>query len=529
MNKLIIPALLLFAVPSLAQVADSHGMFITAEQCLVCHNNVSDAEGNDISIGHSWRATMMALSAKDPYWMAGVRRESIDHPTAIEEIEDTCSVCHMPMARTLSASRGEGGQIFAHLDGTYPFPEETAVGADGVSCTVCHQIKADNLGSHASFDGGYEIDLTMSQNRSVYGPFEPDAGRTRVMQSATGYVQTESTHIQQSELCATCHTLYTPTLDDAGNVVAEFPEQMPYIEWQHSSYSETDSCQSCHMPIVAGDNAVTSVLGQPRPEVSQHSFLGGNAFMLGLLDRYRDELGVSTPSDALQESIERTEEHLATATASLEISAPQLNSGVAAFDITVENLAGHKLPTAYPSRRVWLHVEVTDQSGRVVFESGAPNADGSITGNDNDADANAFEPHYDEITSEDQVQIYEPIIHDYRGEITTSLLSAAAYVKDNRIPPHGFDKHAVSEDVAVHGPALTDDDFNAGRDIVSYRIEVGDGVSSVSVSARLLFQPIGYRWASNLRSYQTFETNRFVGYFDDNARDSFNELATARR
>ena len=32
-------------------------------------------------------------------------------------------------------------------------------------------------------------------------------------------------------------------------------------------------------------------------------------------------------------------------------------------DVVVENLGGHKLPTAYPSRRAWLHVIVRDRSG----------------------------------------------------------------------------------------------------------------------------------------------------------------------
>ena len=57
-----------------------------------------------------------------------------------------------------------------------------------------------------------------------------------------------------------------------------------------------------------------------------------------------------------------------------------------AIDVQVENLSGHKLPTAYPSRRAWLHFAVRDGNGRVVFESGALNPDGSIVGNDNDED-----------------------------------------------------------------------------------------------------------------------------------------------
>src|SRR2546428_5545931 len=79
-------------------------------------------------------------------------------------------------------------------------------------------------------------------------------------------------------------------------------------------------------------------------------------------------------------------------------------------EVFVQNLSGHKLPTAYPSRRAWLHVAVKDRDGRTVFESGALNPDGSIQGNDNDVEPTRLEPHYREITSSDQVEIYEPIL-----------------------------------------------------------------------------------------------------------------------
>ena len=113
----------------------------------------------------------------------------------------------------------------------------------------------------------------------------------------------------------------------------------------------------------------------------------------------------------------------------------------------VDTLTGHKFPTGFPSRRTWLHLTVTDASGQVVFESGAVNADGSIVGNDSDADPSAYEPHYLEITSPDQVQIYEAVMGDTEGMVTTVLLKGAGYVKDNRLLPHGFDKAAV--DTAV--------------------------------------------------------------------------------
>ena len=71
--------------------------------------------GEDVSIGVSWRASMMANSSRDPYWQAAVRRETIDHPSAAREIEEECSICHMPMSRTKARAAAQPGRIFAHL------------------------------------------------------------------------------------------------------------------------------------------------------------------------------------------------------------------------------------------------------------------------------------------------------------------------------------------------------------------------------------------------------------------------------
>src|SRR5437667_6622063 len=67
--------------------------FQTSDRCMACHNNLVTPSGEDVSIGIAWRATMMANSARDPYWQAGVRRETLDHPEAAKLIEDECSIC----------------------------------------------------------------------------------------------------------------------------------------------------------------------------------------------------------------------------------------------------------------------------------------------------------------------------------------------------------------------------------------------------------------------------------------------------
>ena len=125
------------------------------------------------------------------------------------------------------------------------------------------------------------------------------------------------------------------------------------------------------------------------------------------------------------------------------------------------------------------------------------------------------------------MQIYEPIIGDSNGNVTTALLRGVRYLKDNRLLPEGFDKGAAESDVAVQGAAADDADFTGGGDRVRYRIDAGEGVTSVTVTARLLFQTIGYRWARNLANYDAFETNRFVDYYEANAEGSVMTLAVS--
>ena len=126
------------------------------------------------------------------------------------------------------------------------------------------------------------------------------------------------------------------------------------------------------------------------------------------------------------------------------------------FTVVVENLTGHKLPTGYPSRRAWLHVTVRDRFGRPAFESGAATPTGAIAGNDHDTDGIRYEPHYEEIRSTDQVQIYESVMVDGEGAPTTGLLRGVRYAKDNRLLPRGFNKETASADVAIHGGAVAD-------------------------------------------------------------------------
>jgi hypothetical protein len=514
------------ARPGGAPVGAAH--FVTSDRCMACHSGVTTASGEDASIGFDWRASIMANSSRDPYWQASVRREALDHPAARAKIQDECTTCHMPMRRFTARSAGGLGAAFAR----FPFLGGTtlldSLSADGVSCTVCHQIQKDRFGERSSFNAGFAIDTTTPVGRRpIFGPYVVDRGHTTVMHSSSGFVPTQADHVRQSELCATCHTLFTTALDSLGKDIGQLPEQMPFLEWRHSAYRSERSCQSCHMPLVvaASDSVpITAVLGPKRPDVRRHTFPGGNFFMLGMLNRYRGELAVEAVPEELDDQVARTREILAQA-ATISLTPGPVTAGRVVVDVGVRNLGGHKLPTAYPSRRVWLHVTVRDARGTMAFESGALTPAGRIVGNDNDDDRLRFEPHYREITRADQVQIYESIMQDPLGRVTTGLLTAVSYVKDNRLLPRGFDKATAERDVAVLGDAANDPAFVDGGHRVRYSIDVRHFQGPFRVEAELWYQPIGFRWAQNLRLQPAYETNRFVGYYESMAQASGSVLA----
>lgn len=490
--------------------------FQTSDRCVACHNGLTTPSGEDVSIGFEWRASIMANSSRDPYWQASVRRESIDHPESQPVIEDDCSVCHMPITRYEAKQRGELGEIFSHL----PFDSDHEQGQqaeDGVTCSVCHQIGKAKFGTRESFNGGFVIDSPQSKDdHPEYGPFDIKAGRQRIMRTSSGgFVPNSQPHIRQSELCATCHTLYTKALGPGGKEVGEFPEQMPYNEWLHSDYRDKQSCQYCHMPEVREEVPITKVFGVPRKGLHQHTFVAANFFMQGMLNRYRDDLSVSARPEELTAAAQNTVSFLQSRAAQISIDSVEAASGRLQAGVFIENLGGHKLPTAYPSRRAWVHFTVRDRNHQTIFESGALNSDGSIQGNDNDADPARFEPHYREINTSDQVQIYESIMKDQAGRVTTGLLNAVGYLKDNRLLPHGFDKQTAEKDIAVYGNAAADPAFTDHGSRVVYAIPLGKSQGPYEITAELIYQPIGYRWANNLKAYgKAAEPRRFTGYYD---------------
>ena len=523
--------------------------FATHELCARCHLGspralaLRDGDGYDVSPVRMWRGTMMANAFRDPYWRAQLAREVELHPGETEELHSVCTRCHAPMAWRDDRFKGR-----AHRS-----PQELAsdpLAQDGISCTLCHQISPEGLGSEESFSSGYHLPNV----GVIYGPYgRPFAMPMRRM---SGYTPTEGPHIRSSALCGSCHTLVL----DHGET--EFAEQAPYLEWRNSVYSterETPlenarptSCQECHMPNVGSMRIAHHPRGgdfgglAERPDVRSHAFVGGNAWMLDLLRHEAARFGLGDRVAELALAAASTRYQLAHDTARVEILGAEVLEGEGGpevrVDVRVTNLTGHKLPTGYPSRRAWLFFEagVGDQT---VFRSGGLDAQGRLEGV---SDELAI-PHYDVIRSASEVAVYESIAQDAEGRVTTSLAAMRAWKKDSRLLPLGWDSAAPGLE-RIRPRGLGDDageggDFSGGSDVVTYLfpLVLGDpqgaegegGPDSnallerpLRLRAQLRYQSIPPAWVDGLRGSETGPAVEFLSLYDARTA-AFEVLGTA--
>ncbi len=277
-------------------------------------------------------------------------------------------------------------------------------------------------------------------------------------------------------------------------------------------------CQECHMPHSEEGGVYiarwTPPKAEPKDHFSQHHFVGGNVFMLNVLQKNINTLGLSASTDKFEDTKERTMLQLQRSTAQLSIAGLKNKGGELSAVLQVNNIAGHKFPTGIPTRRTWIHLTVADTAGQIIFESGKPLADGRIEGNNADYDIMSYEPHYDEISQSDQVQIYEGIMLNTDNKVTYTLLRAAKFAKDNRLLPNGFNKSAAPPEIGVFGRAVSDENFVGGSDQVAYRVNTSGYKGPFTVTARLLFTAVSYPFVKDLeKDQELFEVKRFMQFY----------------
>lgn len=485
--------------------------FLNSGHCVGCHGYDSaqvsniDEDGNSVNLFDHWQSTMMANSSRDPLWRAKVSHEILVNPAHATELQDKCTSCHAPMGKYNSVFHFVAHYGLANL-------AIDTLGQDGVACESCHTIGTD-VGH--TFSG----DIPYDTSRSVYGPFtNPFAGP---MQLYEGYTPVYSTHMNQSRLCSSCHTLITQTVDTSGVYTGgEFVEQATYHEYLNSQFpADSITCQTCHMPhlqdpiiIANGFLALT-----PRFPFNQHMFVGANSFMLTMIKNNKVSLGADIEDWKFDSTIAATNALLRDSSIVFNLQLDSLTSTTGFFSVRIQNKAGHKFPSGYPSRRAVIQFVVKDGSGDTLFKSGMFTNDFRVVG-----ETPTFEPHHDIITQPDIPQILELVMGDVNGNFTSVLERSAIILKDNRIPPVGFTTTSpVYDTVKISNDALADPDFNkvnsvegSGVDFVHYQVPLAGVLGSISVQARVYYQSVPPKWTDELFMFNSAEIDSFRTMFN---------------
>jgi hypothetical protein len=549
---------------------DGQKQFLTATACSGCHDatqtfstlpNMAYAiEGKNgqqrlinLSQFGEWRYSMMGLSGRDPVFLAQLETERTQHPEIAKEVDNLCLSCHGVMGQRQLAL-DKPNSLFTH-DLLYATAEHDpqnkeygALARDGVSCSVCHRIAPDGLGTEKTYSGKFKL----GKPNEAFGPYEKVVNLP--MEQAIGVTPKLGAHIRNSNLCGSCHVVVTPsfeakkkyTASDMGEKMpSSFHEQTTYFEWQNSAFSDEvnaanpnkKSCQDCHMPRsfdgkalkykianiedntfpydesrLPDDKVKMAIRGaDPKEVYSRHSLHGINAFVPEMFNQFPWLLGMQRkdnlfPADSAESGPERAVKNaiqLATKeTANVSIAELKRNGNTLSAAVKVENLSGHKFPTGVAFRRAFIDLKV-ESGGKTIWESGATdnwgvlgvNADGKFTPLTTEFfEQNKFQPHHQKIEREDHVQIYEELVADADKKITTGFLSLREVLKDNRLLPRGWKKDGPeAERTRPAGEAKDDADYNdgSGADTVRYEIPLNIPASqNVTVTATLYYQAL---------------------------------------
>jgi hypothetical protein len=399
--------------------------FAKVQQCRMCHSGTKNEDADPFM---SWQSGMMSLSAKDPVFRAALAVANQD----VNGIGEFCLRCHAP--------RGWLEDRSTPADGSALNTEDMY----GVSCTVCHSyidpLSIDAAKIIKDVPPAYGNAMMVSDPQNVvHGPYGDGTG-------AMPHQVAKSPFHASSNLCGVCHDISNPLL--AKDVKKQPPYlfghiQRTYSEWLLSNYAgrgEIGSCQSCHYKPVEGGGQASKYGSLHRDYFVIHGPIGGNIWV-------RDAVwllweGKDMDRQALDLGKKRTVEMLQDA-ASLDISFTK--PGLATLKIT--NKTGHKLPTGYEEgRRMWINAIFLDSSGKVLKEVGKyAEKDDAILGEVVKAPT---------ILDPDQTRVYEILfgISEDRakkynvkpGKSFHSILNDII-VKDNRIPPEGFNNAAFAE------------------------------------------------------------------------------------
>ena len=429
------------------------------------------------------------------------------------------------------------------------FQKYGALARDGISCGVCHHISDTDLGDESTYTGNF----VTGPAHEMYGPYEDSTIVTKPMENALGVTPKFADYFvseneASSDTCGSCHNILLPVFSNEGELLGASYEQATDLEWLNSDFApgreDFKSCADCHMPthykgeklsfeianIESSDTAPTTnrlpdeeITLTERDTFARHSLHGLNVFLNEMFQQFPLILGfrqidaqlgtfsvpgLITGQNSMVEMARKE-------TAEIDIKTLEITpGGELRAVVKVTNLTGHYLPTGVGFRRMFIEFLARDAEGNVLWASGRTNGLGVLVKGDTDEilpseeqqiNTDTFQPHYQRITKDDQVQIYEEVYEDSDGNVTTSFLRRVHEVKDDRIRPKGFDPaffespsfspyiQALAE---LHGEERFDPHYTdpalTGSDVVEYLIPLDSDTLDLvqDVQATLYYQTI---------------------------------------
>jgi hypothetical protein len=463
-------------------------------------------------------------------------------------IETTCLHCHGVMGQRQYQidTKGQDEEGCPGLFGIPPLPEVPlgkpfrasavtqwpgsepntdqqygSLARDGISCTVCHHMVDTAFNTEAGYTGNF----VTGPGNQIFGPYGQIVHKP--MENSLGINPLFGQQTLDSQLCGTCHNILLPMVTNQGVLKGFSYEQTTHLEWLNSDYAPGKSaylsCQDCHMPksfdgkalstkianIETNEFAPTSnrlpdeeITLKNRNSYARHPLHGLNVFLNEMFQESPLILGrrqidfMSGIATTLPLTTARNSflEMAKNQTASVDITTLEKTAdGKLRAALKVTNKAGHYLPSGVGFRRVFIEFLVRDKDNNILWASGRTNSLGAIIeGVDGPVlpselpiqNPKTFLPHYQIIGSQDEVQIYQELITDSDGNLTTSFLRRITPVKNNRIRPKGFDpaffaenpSQYISELAKIPGEAKNDpyytDPTLTGADKIEYLVSL---------------------------------------------------------
>jgi hypothetical protein len=166
--------------------------------------------------------------------------------------------------------------------------------------------------------------------------------------------------------------------------------------------------------------------------------------------------------------------------------------------VRVVNLAGHSFPSGVEFRRAFIELQVLGGDGKALWASGRTSPFGVILNGTTDQPLKTefvaeIQPHHQLITREDQVQIYEELVADTEGKVTTSFVALDRPVKENRLQPRGWRRdgpHAELTEPLFEAAKDPDYRDGSGSDSLVYRIPLAAIAGAKTITATLYYQSV---------------------------------------